>query len=218
MIPLFVHNDTGLVIQPISKNASSSADMVFSEWKQQKWVPAEVPQSTPAIVIVLRDPYERFLSALNMFMNLDKSYIWKADGFTRCFPFLQHNLSEIRINDTHFAPQTIVGFIQQHLKHHPEKVKFFWMDASCSHTVWSDVLSWANRSFSGGFREDSARVNVGGKRFVTEIDRDLIYKTYEKDYELISSITASKSWINLQSEHQVIQTNTGCPATPERWR
>jgi hypothetical protein len=217
MIPLFVHNDTGIIIQPISKNASSSADVIFSEWQYHKWVPAEVPDSTPAVVIVLRDPYERFLSGLNMFMNLDKSYIWKSMGFSRSFPFLQNNLGEIRINDTHFAPQTIVGFVQQHLQKHPDKLKFFWMDASRQHTVWADVISWANRSFQGGFNEDSAKVNIGGKRFVTEVDRDLIYETYKKDYELISNITAQKLWINLPSEKQVIQTNTGCPATPERW-
>ena len=213
---MFVHTDTGLAIRPISKNATSSADVIFADWNQQKWIPAEVPDYVPAVVIVLRDPYERFLSALNMFMNLDKSYIWRDEGFTRGFPFIQQNNSEIRINDTHFYSQSRVGYIYEHMKLHPEKLKFFWMDASSQRTVWEDVMGWANRSFSSGFRLNSARVSVGGKRFVTEVDRDLIFKTYQKDYELITSITAQKGWINLQNP--VIETDTGCPSTPAEWK
>ena len=198
---------------------TSSADIIFLQWIENKWVPDEVPESVPAVVIVLRDPYERFLSGLNMFMNLDKSYIWRHDGFTHSFPFVHENQSEIRVNDTHFAPQTTVGYIHDHMRCHPEKLRFFWMDASCQTTVWGDVIEWANRSFHNiGFEKDIARVNVGGKRFVTSVDRDMIFQTYQKDYELIASLTASQSFINLPKDCQVMDEITRCPKTPDDWK
>lgn len=218
MIPLLVHPESKLTIQPISKNATSSADIVFSQWINNNWSPADVSDDVPAVVIVLRDPYERFLSGLNMFMDLDKNYIWRAAGFTHSFPFISENKTKIRLNDPHFNTQTNDGGIRDHQRYQPEKLRFFWMDATRQTTVWGDVMQWARQcNLRGPHTSDGAKVNVGGKRFVTEVDRDLIYKTYESDYQLIAQITSQKNWINLPHECQVIQTETGCPATPEAW-
>ena len=148
----------------VPKNASTSISIAALTSNTDSWVPSNyLDQPSSKYIIVLRDPVERFISALNMFLTTGKNLF---DNL----PLISNN--RLVTNDCHFQPQC--KFISNLSL---ENIDFFWY----GNNVVQDIEKFYGLDFN------QLNLNVGNK-LIKQIDNELIKKLYKDDYELINSI------------------------------
>ena len=148
----------------VPKNASTSISIAALTSNRDSWVPSNYfDQSSSKYIIVLRDPVERFISAVNMFLTTGKNLF---DNL----PLISNN--RLVTNDCHFQPQC--KFISNLSL---ENIDFFWY----SNNVVQDIEKFYDLDFN------RLNLNVGNK-LIKQIDNELIKKLYADDYELINSV------------------------------
>jgi hypothetical protein len=154
-----------LVLLP--KNASTSLSTSALTSTSDDWLPFNFLKEDPDLryVVVLRDPVDRFISALNMFLTSGKNIY---DSLPIIFR------REIATEDCHFCPQS--NFIS---KLPLDRVDFFFHN--------KNVLEEIEQHYDIKFNEDAKHENAS-KKLVTAIDEELIKTLYAKDYELINSV------------------------------
>ena len=117
--------------------------------------------------VILRDPVERFISAVNMYLHprkITSNYvdIRKEDNKYGIF----------KSNDAHFFSQNT--FIEGLDK---SKIDFFWLN----NNIIDDLNNFYDLNMEQNYINRFSKI-------VKSVDIDIIKNVYEKDYELIDSV------------------------------
>jgi len=117
--------------------------------------------------VILRDPVERFISAVNMYLHpreITSNYvdIRKEDN----------KYSIFKSNDAHFFSQNT--FIEGLDK---SKIDFFWLN----NNIINDLNNFYDLDMEQNYINRFSKI-------VKSVDIDIIKNVYEKDYELIDSV------------------------------
>lgn len=188
----------------IPKNASTSFGENFKGWPRLHNSELIKQEEAEEIIVVFRDPYERFLSALNQYMDISN---WiegtdiSKDRFNISpeimFPWFipNHNdISQSKFNDVdvHFLPQH-PDVQHRFYKKYPEKYTFFWMTKD----VVLDVQTYLwNKYKILPPRYGRIAENVGGIKVIKEVDKNVVENTYKKDYEFFEHVRRKHGWEN----------------------
>lgn len=191
------NNEHNIAVVEICKNASSSFAVNFRHWErlenQSFW---QKNADIKEIIVVFRDPYERFLSALNQFMSIrhwsDESGFNPLDRFPWFHPDFDNHTGLFSTTDHHFLPQK--DDIQLRLyEKFPEKYTFFWMDGD----IVLDVQTYLwNKYKITPPRYGRIHNNKGGFKIIKEVNRKYIENTYKADYEFFEKLTKEDRWEN----------------------
>jgi len=174
----------GVLIIP--KNASSSMKNLIwmnTHTSHQKWSdPANLIdlskhwKNLDDIIVVLRDPYERFMSAINMFLSVspNESHIMKCDI----------NQKEVTLLNEHVYSQSY--YLEDVLASGPQitnKLRYFYM--SNTNDVTRDIV----KCFPKLVRIEDPSINIENKSvpIVTGVNKELIRKIYKQDFDLIEN-------------------------------
>lgn len=207
------NNEHKVAVIEISKNASSSFRENFRDWPSlhntSLWKNSDEIEE---IIVVFRDPYERFLSALNMFMkkqhwlslpkvkNSHPKPIYGGDVPMRdIFPlFLPDTGTAVQPNgifnivDIHFELQSC-AFHPRLYKKCPEKYTFFWMEGD----IVSDVQTYLwNKYKITPPKYGRIHENRGGYNIIEKVNRTFVENTYKDDYEFFDKLTKEHKWEN----------------------
>lgn len=146
----------------IPKNASTSIRWLA---RSPRWIrrASITDLKYDRICVILRDPQERFLSALNMYLGERSS----PENMCSIDPF------KIVTNDVHFMPQS--KFLQGL---DTSKMDFFYQEG--------DVVSTIRKYY--GISGDQENQNNTKLKIVTEVNFDVMEKLYSQDYDLIESV------------------------------
>jgi hypothetical protein len=153
---------TSIAFLHIPKNASTSIRWLA---RSPRWIrSAPISQvEYDRICVILRDPEERFLSALNMYLA------GRPSPENMCS--IDH--SGIDTTDVHFLPQHkfLHGLDRS-------KIDFFYQE--------NDVVSAIRKYY--GISGDQENQNHTKLKIVTEVNFDVIERIYAHDYDLIESV------------------------------
>ena len=153
---------TSIAFLHIPKNASTSIRWLA---RSPRWI-RRAPISEveyDRICVILRDPQERFLSALNM-------YLGQRPSPENMCSIDQSNLDT---TDVHFIPQ--YKFLQGL---DTSKMDFFYQE----HDVVANIRKYY------GISGDQENQNHTKLKIVSEVNFDVMEKIYSKDYDLIESV------------------------------
>lgn len=176
---------------PIPKNASSSLRnlvWVTTYKSKQLWSDPAFPsdlmdhwQRVDDIVVVLRNPYDRFMSALNMFLSTRpcEGGIMKTDL----------SFDEVSLLNEHVYTQRY--YLEDCIKNTEvwKKIKFFYM--SNTEDVTRDIV----QKYPQLVRDEDSKMNHENQsvRIVTEVNRELIRSIYKADFDLIENVEFENS-------------------------
>lgn len=196
-----------LAVIEIPKNASTSFGENFKGWPRLHNTELWKQQEAEEVIVVFRDPYERFLSALNQYMDIsnwadleDSDINISMTPFSlseRCFPWFipnhnDHNQSKFHDVDIHFLPQH-PDVQRRFYKKCPEKYTFFWMTKD----VVLDVQTYLwNKYKITPPRYGKITNNVGLIKVIKEVDKNVVENTYKDDYEFFDKVTKEHGWEN----------------------
>ena len=188
-----------VAVVEIPKNASSSFRENFKGWPSLDNTLLWHNNEAEEIIVVFRDPYERFLSALNQFMStqhwIDSPKLSREaprDLFPWFVPDFTNDIGTFNVVDHHFAPQ-IDDLHPRLYKKFPEKYTFFWMTKD----VVLDVQTYLwNKYEITPPRYGRIHVNKGELKIVKEIEEQFVKNTYRQDYELFEKLTKEHKWEN----------------------
>ena len=185
-----------LAVIEIPKNASSSFRENFKDWPSLHNTELWKQQEAEEIIVVFRDPYKRFLSALNQFMSTqhwnDTPDITPQENFPWFYPDFTDNKGRFNVHDVHFLPQ-LADLHPRTFKKFPERYPFFWMTKD----VVLDVQTYLwNKYKITPPRYGRIHVNKGGFKIIKEVDEDLVKNTYKEDYEFFEKLTKEHKWEN----------------------
>ena len=191
----------------IPKNASSSFRENFKYWISLDNNLLSKNNEAEEIIVVFRDPYERFLSALNMFMKRSHwialpnvkghhpNFVYSGgDSLRDLFPLFlpDGNNGKFNIVDIHFELQhpSIHSIMYEKC---PEKYTFFWMSGD----VVLDVQTYLwNKYKISPPRYGRIYQNMTGDQIIKEVNRKFVEYTYKDDYEFFDKITKEHGWKN----------------------
>ena len=180
----------------IPKNASSSFRENFKGWPRLHNTELWKQQEAEEIIVIFRDPYERFLSALNQFMNTqhwnDTPDITPQENFPWFYPDFTDNTGRFNVLDVHFAPQ-LADLHPRTFKKFPERYTFFWMTKDVVLDVQTHL--WNKYKITPP-RYGRIHANKGGFKIIKEVDEDLVKNTYKEDYEFFEKLTKEHKWEN----------------------
>jgi len=155
--------DQQLAFLQIPKNASTAirANKDYNNWTRE--IPSDVPLSKH--VVILRDPTDRFISAVNMYLQTGRDFMFPE-------PI---NFENYLKNNKHFVPQTV----------YMDAVKDFadidyWMYDS---EVVNNIIDYYNLAV-----DKNVRYNVCNEKVVTSVNTKFIEKHYANDLDLISQV------------------------------
>jgi len=155
-IPYIPKNCSSTFKQIVPLHGISGVDMKVVEEKTEKYC------------VILRDPKERFLSAINMYLGtrpIDNNYISLGKNSEGYWQIQQ-------TDDIHFLPQ---AFYLDGLD--KNKMDFFWMN--------KDIIQDINRFYGLEFQHKNFNVS---DKFVTDADVEYLKDIYKVDYDLINSV------------------------------
>jgi len=195
-----------LAVVEIPKNASTSFRHNFKSWPHLDTVELFKQNKAQEVIVVFRDPYERFLSAINRYMDISN---WTGDSRSKyrpditpevMFPWyipnhFNHNESIFKSDvDVHFLPQNIEVQRRFYVEY-PERYTFFWM--SKENDVVLDVQAYLwNKYKITPPRYGEIKENVGPINIIKEVDETIVKNTYRDDYEFFEYITKERGWEN----------------------
>lgn len=175
-----------MAILPVPKNASSTLRRLIwnTTYKsKQTWSdPAHMVDLTEHynrvddIIVVLRDPYDRFLSALNMFLSTRQ---W--DG--GCIK-MGADEDEIIFLNEHFFPQSY--YLESVLTAPPkilEKLRFFYMSQTAD--ITRDIVQQFPMLIRYEEAEENRNMTNRSHKVVTDVNKPLIESMYKEDFDLI---------------------------------
>jgi hypothetical protein len=187
-----------VAIIEIPKNASSSFRENFKDLPSLNNVLLWKNNEAEEIIVVFRDPYERFISALNQFMNV---HHWKnkdndPNSMIDLFPLFEtdytNDAGKFNVKDIHFALQ-IDDIHHNVYRKYPEKYTFFWMGAD----IVLDVQTYLwNKYKITPSRYGKIHANRGELKIIKSVDERLVRNTYKRDYEFFEKITKVHGWEN----------------------
>ena len=188
-----------VAVVEIPKNASSSFRENFQGWPSLHNTELWKQQEAEEIIVVFRDPYERFLSAINQYMDISNWVDTEDSDRTpeQCFPWFIPNHNDPNQNkfndvDIHFLPQH-PDVQRRFYKKYPERYTFFWMTKD----VVLDVQTYLwNKYEITPPRYGRIHVNKGELKIVKEIEEQFVKNTYRQDYELFEKLTKEHKWEN----------------------
>jgi len=155
-IPYIPKNISCTLKQIVPLHGISGVDMKVVEEKTEKYC------------VILRDPKERFLSTINMYLGerpIDNDYVRLGKNSEGHWQIQQ-------TDDIHFLPQ---AFYLDGLD--KNKMDFFWMN--------KDIIQDINRFYGLDFQQKN--INVSHK-FVTDANVEYLKDIYRVDYDLINSV------------------------------
>ena len=198
-----------LGIEIPAKNASTTFDHVFLDWENHpSHLPELIPETVKDVIVILRDPRARFLSALNMFLNIDHPITRKIVNekrFVATFPWLCNHGKEINSHDAHFAPQSgHIGGIRHKFLGTQKHVRFFYMSDVHQNDVCNDVLTWIRDyrlDITDVISHTRYRLNSTKDKLIEKVDNKLISHVYREDYKLLEEITRLRRWENFKNVH-----------------
>ena len=173
-------------ILAIPKNASSSIrNMIWitSYNAKQKWSDpayfinlAKHWENIDDIIVILRNPYERFMSALNMFLTTRQ---WEG-GIMKC----NNDQTEITLLNEHVYSQSY--YLEDVLgagADITDKLRYFYMSNT------DDVTRDIAKCFPQLVRHEDSHLNRENKSFpvVTDVNKEMIRKIYKQDFDLIEN-------------------------------
>jgi len=172
-----------MAVLPIPKNASSSMRnlvwMTTYHTKQNWSDPAHMIdllehwRYVDDIIVILRDPYERFLSALNMFLSTRQ---WEGG----C---MKIDDDQITILNEHFYSQS--WYLEDVLTDNDiaNKCRFFYMSNT------DDITKDICEKFPQFYRQEGHALNKDNAsiKVVTDVDKELIERIYREDFDLIEN-------------------------------
>ena len=167
--------DTKLAILHIPKNASSaikSSTSVYTNWLPRTNIRKH---DVKRVCVVLRDPIDRFLSTINMYIG--------GRPILSNFVDIKNNSNKFVLNSTNDA-----HFLQQScflLDLDRDMIDFFYFN--------DKVIEDINHYY--GMSLDTSKVYTSN-RIITHADENIIRQVYEKDYTLIESV----NFVNLKKE------------------
>lgn len=193
------NNEHKVAVIEISKNASTSFRENFHDWpslnNSSLWRDGNEIEE---IIVVFRDPYERFLSALNMFMKQQHWLSSPKAPMRDAFPLFSptKNCTQptgtFNIVDTHFELQSYSCYSPLYNKC-PEKYTFFWMKGD----VVSDVQTYLWNKYKitppkyGKIHKHKRRYNI-----IEKVNRTSVENTYKDDYEFFEKLSKEHKWEN----------------------
>lgn len=149
----------------IPKNSSTSIRSIAGNgrqnWDRETYL---YKVSYNRVCVILRDPAERFMSALNMFLG--------PREFTN---FIGINENRLHTTDVHFQKQ-----VDQIADIPRDKIDFFYMENG----VIGKIMKYYGIKHPD-LHKNKANVH---KKIVTQCNEDIIRKVYEEDYKLIDSV------------------------------
>jgi len=167
----FYNKDKNHAYFNIPKNASMTLRGLFLHNSYVESNINEIP-SFSKLTVVLRDPYKRFISAVNMYLGKrDTNYILKDKTLSR---YVDLSDNYLKTNDEHFLEQ--VFFIKQITSF--EDIDYFY----CKKSVAFDIANYYNLTLNKSLNQNQS-LNI-----VTQVDRNLIKNVYKHDYELIDNL------------------------------
>lgn len=176
-------------ILAIPKNASSSMKKMI--WidrynAKPKWSVPGVPgyyinlakhwENLDDIIVILRNPYERFISALNMFLTTRQL----EGGIMKC----NNDQTEITLLNEHVYSQSY--YLEDVLgagADITDKIRYFYMSNT------DDVTRDITNCFPQLVRSEDSHLNTANKSFpvVTDVNKEMIRKIYKQDFDLIEN-------------------------------
>jgi hypothetical protein len=161
------HLTKSIAILWMPKCASSAVRKHTRGWVKSRL--GDVTRKFNQVCVILRDPYERFISALNMYTS--------SRPITSDFISLDADRGTFSTHDEHFLPQS---FFLEHLTDF-SKIDFFYMKTNVLQHV-SDYynLNWDHTEYQYGKDHDYYQI-------VKSVDEDMIRDIYKQDYELIQN-------------------------------
>ena len=157
----------------IPKNASTSISASLTTSVLDRWTPDIIKEleHDARCIVVLRDPVDRFISALNMFLSTSRPLIDVYESTTANLRIIKDN--QLSTSDCHFEEQhKFINFIPK------DKIDFFYFN--------SNIIDDINRHYNLSFIH-KPRFNVSA-RLVSSVNEETIKSIYAKDYELINSV------------------------------
>lgn len=164
----FYNQKKNIFLVGIPKVGTGSLRTICNQ--RDDWVVSNLHQiSEPKeIIIILRDPVERFLSAFNTHILSGKSTYVDSFYINRLFDK----------PDVHLMEQVV--FVHGIIRAHSEKIKYFYYNKNVFHEI--DVY------YNGIGFQRMPLTNTSGN-FVQMIDKDRVKPLYDVDYELINNVT-----------------------------
>lgn len=155
----------------IPKNASMTLRGLFLHNNYSKSNISNL-QPTTKLTVVLRDPYKRFKSAVNMYLG-KRDYNYRLNGklLTRNVDVSQDSLLT---NDEHFLKQTFFTDLIRGFKN----IDYFF----CNKNLATDISSYYNLTLNKNLNENQS-LNI-----VTEINKKTVENIYRDDYTLIKNL------------------------------
>ena len=183
----YVH-EYNTAIFPIPKNASSSLrNLIWTQnYKSQtSWTdPAffvnilEQGRKIDKIIVVLRDPYERFISGLNMFLGIHQ---WEG-GILKVSN--QNDIMNVTILNEHFFPQSYYLEDLKKFTNLWNKIDFFYMSGSIN--VIEDITNHYDYIIKNN--NDKLNWENQTQRIITSVDKEFVRSVYKDDYDLIEEV------------------------------
>lgn len=159
----FLQRDHRLGLVLIPKNATCTFKKV-SEWKRSNFYLHSRPER---FIVILRDPGDRLLSAINM------NYTTHVNNIATLGTYALFNEKSVRTDDSHYAPQsTFVDGIDL------TQIDFFWFNTN----VVQDISDYYGLGFS------DIPVENQSKRLITGLDHQWVEKIYRRDFALINTV------------------------------
>jgi len=168
------HPESGLAIVHIPKNASTS---IRAATLKHPWASGDLNAlAVKRFCVILRDPVDRFKSALNMYLGTSRSRILNSESnFVKFSPGARNTFS-VTTNDEHFTPQCLF-LIGVHEKSHIPVDYFYMKD-----TIINDI----SMHYGGIFRNQQRNTTLN--KLIQQVDENIIRSAYKADYDLINNV------------------------------
>jgi len=161
----------------IPKNASMSLRAIFAHNSYTETNTSHIPIDT-LLSIVLRDPVERFISCVNMYLGTRKTdYLYQGKQLVRNTN-IDLERRYLKTNDEHFKEQTL--YIN-YVKDFKNRDYFYLKDSTIK-----DITDYYKLNIEG-IKRTNFKQNSSFK-IITHVNKTAIQGIYNKDIDLINKI------------------------------
>ena len=157
--------DKKIAVLQITKCASTTFRILKEPAYKTDWdyLPLNKEPKDITVVVIIRDPADRFMSAVNMLLRTENQFMTNV------------NFKNYLTTDKHFIPQT--EFLKE--LNEVKNIDYWYYN----HDVVSEVSDYYDFKLN-----KNTRANITPEKIITSVNPEFILKHYKSDYELIKKV------------------------------